>query len=54
MRNSLRWPAKRHILYCPTLFVRMGYFYALSGTWQATEAERRLADPQVLAGPAAR
>ena len=28
----------------------MGYFYALSGTWQATEAERRLADPQVLAG----
>ncbi len=41
---------ERHILYCPTLFVRMGYFYALSGTWQATEAERRLADPQVLAG----
>ncbi|HEY0768634.1 MAG TPA: amidohydrolase family protein, partial [Steroidobacteraceae bacterium] len=41
---------ERHILYCPTLFVRMGYFYALSGTWQATEAEQRLADPQVLAG----
>jgi imidazolonepropionase-like amidohydrolase len=41
---------ERHILYCPTLFVGMGYFYALSGTWQATEAERRLADPQVLAG----
>ncbi|HXO15615.1 MAG TPA: amidohydrolase family protein [Steroidobacteraceae bacterium] len=41
---------EHHILYCPTLFVRMGYFYALSGTWQATEAERRLADPQVLAG----
>jgi imidazolonepropionase-like amidohydrolase len=40
----------RHILYCPTLFVRMGYFYALSGTWEASEAERRLADPQVLTG----
>jgi len=40
---------ERHILYCPTLFVRMGYLYALSGTWQATEAEQRLADPQVLA-----
>ena len=39
----------RRILYCPTLFVPMGYFYALSGTWQPTEAERRLADPQVLA-----
>ena len=40
----------RHILYCPTLFVIMGYRYALSGTWQPTEAEQRLADPQVLAG----
>ena len=40
----------RHILYCPTLFVIMGYRYALSGTWQPTEAETRLADPQVLAG----
>jgi imidazolonepropionase-like amidohydrolase len=40
----------RHILYCPTLFVRQGYFYALSGTWHATQAEQRLADPQVLAG----
>jgi imidazolonepropionase-like amidohydrolase len=40
----------RHILYCPTLFVMMGYRYALSGTWQPTEAEERLADPQVLAG----
>jgi imidazolonepropionase-like amidohydrolase len=40
----------RRILYCPTLFVPMGYFYALSGSWQPTEPERRLADPQVLAG----
>ncbi len=36
-------------LYCPTLFVTLGYRYALSNTWQPTEAERRLADPQVLA-----
>jgi imidazolonepropionase-like amidohydrolase len=42
--------AKRnHALYCPTLFVTLGYRYALSNTWQPTEAERRLADPQILA-----
>jgi Imidazolonepropionase and related amidohydrolases len=42
--------AKRnHALYCPTLFVTMGYRYALSGTWKPTEAERRLADPEILA-----
>jgi len=39
---------KNHILYCPTLFVVMGYRYALSNTWQATEAEERLADPEIL------
>jgi imidazolonepropionase-like amidohydrolase len=36
-------------LYCPTLFVVMGYRYALSGTWRPTEAERHLADPEILA-----
>jgi imidazolonepropionase-like amidohydrolase len=42
--------AKRNrALYCPTLFVRLGYRYALSNTWQPTQAERRLADPQILA-----
>ncbi|HWH40265.1 MAG TPA: amidohydrolase family protein [Usitatibacter sp.] len=40
---------KNHALYCPTLFVVMGYRYALSGTWEPTEAEKRLADPQILA-----
>ena len=40
---------RNHALYCPTLFVTMGYRYALSGTWKPTEAERRLADPQILA-----
>jgi imidazolonepropionase-like amidohydrolase len=40
---------RNHALYCPTLFVTMGYRYALSNTWQPTEAERRLADPQILA-----
>jgi imidazolonepropionase-like amidohydrolase len=39
---------KNHILYCPTLFVVNGYQYALSGTWQPTEAERRLGDPEIL------
>jgi len=42
--------AKRNrALYCPTLFVALGYRYALSNTWQPIEAERRLADPQILA-----
>jgi imidazolonepropionase-like amidohydrolase len=46
----LRLALERHVLYCPTLFVFMGYRYALSGTWEPTEAEQRLADPRVLAG----
>ena len=42
--------AKRNrALYCPTLFVVLGYRYALSNTWQPTAEERRLADPQILA-----
>src|SRR5206468_8539221 len=40
---------KNRALYCPTLFVVLGYRYALSNTWQPTEAERRLADPQIVA-----
>lgn len=36
-------------LYCPTLFVVMGYQYAFSNTWKATPAEERFADPQILA-----
>src|SRR5467141_4048062 len=40
---------KNRALYCPTLFVTLGYRYALSNTWRPTEAERRLADPQIVA-----
>ena len=40
---------KNRALYCPTLFVVMGYRYALSNTWRPTPAEQRLADPQILA-----
>lgn len=40
---------RNHIVYCPTIFVFTSYGLALSNTWRATEAERRLADPQVLA-----
>lgn len=40
---------KNHVLYCPTLFVGPGYDLALSNRWQPTEAEQRLADPQILA-----
>ena len=32
-----------------SLFVTLGYRYALSNTWRPTDAERRLADPQILA-----
>jgi hypothetical protein len=39
----------RHAVDCPTLFVHEGYVYALSNTWKPTEAELRLADPQILA-----
>jgi imidazolonepropionase-like amidohydrolase len=39
---------KNHALYCPTLFVTMGYQYAFSNTWRATEAEQRLGDPEIL------
>ncbi|HEY2630255.1 MAG TPA: amidohydrolase family protein [Usitatibacter sp.] len=40
---------KNQAIYCPTLFVGNGYRYALSNTWQATDEEKRLADPQILA-----
>jgi imidazolonepropionase-like amidohydrolase len=40
---------RNHALYCPTLFVIMGYRYALSNTWEPTAAERRRADPEILA-----
>jgi imidazolonepropionase-like amidohydrolase len=40
---------KNHAIYCPTLFVLNGYQYAFSNTWKPTEAEKRLADPQILA-----
>ena len=36
-------------IYCPTLFVTAGYQYVLSNTWKPTEAETRLADPEILA-----
>ena len=39
---------RRRVLYCPTLFVMDGYRLALSNQWRATEAEQRLADPEVL------
>lgn len=40
---------RNRALYSPTLFVFTSYELALSNTWRATEAERRLADPQILA-----
>lgn len=40
---------RNRAIYCPTLFVGLGYRLALSNTWKPTEAERRLADPEVLA-----
>jgi imidazolonepropionase-like amidohydrolase len=36
-------------IYVPTLFVMTSYGLALSNTWRPTEAERRLADPEILA-----
>src|SRR2546430_4902081 len=48
-QEFLALATKTRALYCPTLFVILGYRYALSNTWQPTEAQRRLADPQILA-----
>lgn len=45
----LQLAKKNGIIYCPTLFVTMGYRYALSNTWQPTEVEKQRADPQILA-----
>jgi imidazolonepropionase-like amidohydrolase len=42
--------AKRNkAIYIPTLFVTDGYALVRYNSWQPTEAERRLADPQILA-----
>ena len=40
---------RRGVVYVPTLFVRMGYGFVLTGTFTPTAAERRWADPDVLA-----
>jgi imidazolonepropionase-like amidohydrolase len=40
---------KNHAQYTPTLSVSMGYSAALSARWEPTEAEARLADPEILA-----
>jgi imidazolonepropionase-like amidohydrolase len=39
---------RNHALYCPTLFVELGYQYLFSNTWRPTEAEKRLGDPEIL------
>jgi imidazolonepropionase-like amidohydrolase len=40
---------ERKAIYCPTIFVFSSYALALSNQWQPTDAERRLADPEILA-----
>ncbi len=40
---------KNHALYCPTLFVVMGYPLALSNQWKPTAEEKSRADPEILA-----
>ena len=39
----------RNVIYCPTLFVTLGYPLALSNLWRATPEEVTRADPQILA-----
>jgi imidazolonepropionase-like amidohydrolase len=39
---------RRNVIYCPTIFVMSSYAMALSNQWIATDAEKRLADPEVL------
>src|SRR2546427_324509 len=40
---------RRGVVYIPTLFVRTGYTLVLTGSFTPTPAERRWADPDVLA-----
>ena len=40
---------RRGAIYVTTLFVGEGYDLALSGAWEPTDEERRLADPEVVA-----
>jgi imidazolonepropionase-like amidohydrolase len=40
---------RRGVIYIPTLFVRTGYALVLTGSFTPTAAERRWADPDVLA-----
>jgi len=44
----IRLARARNAIYCPTIFVMTSYAMALSNQWIATDAERRLADPEVL------
>ena len=39
----------RNVIYCPTLFVTMGYPLALTNLWRATPEELVRADPEILA-----
>jgi imidazolonepropionase-like amidohydrolase len=39
---------RRNVIYCPTIFVMSSYAMALSNQWIATDAEKRLADPEIL------
>lgn len=39
----------RNVIYCPTLFVTLGYPLALSNLWRATPEELVRADPEILA-----
>lgn len=39
----------RNVIYCPTLFVTLGYPLALSNLWRATPEEAARADPEILA-----
>jgi imidazolonepropionase-like amidohydrolase len=39
----------RNVVYCPTLFVTMGYPLALSNLWRPTPEELTRADPEILA-----
>jgi imidazolonepropionase-like amidohydrolase len=40
---------RRNAIYVPTIFVMSSYAMALSNQWKPTEAEQRLADPEILA-----
>ena len=48
-QEFLQLALRNRAIYIPTLFVLDGYGLVIYNSWEATSAEQRLADPEILA-----